>query len=140
MRLRLSLPRTAASVRVARQTVDRIFATFGVRSDCRQEIALAVSEACSNAVQHADSGPDYEIVVETEDAECVITVSDHSRTTGVPEPRAMPRPTATHGRGLAIMNLMMDGIDLQPRPAGGLSTRLFKTLRWNDGALGSLPP
>ena len=47
---------------------------------------------------------------------------------------------ATHGRGLAIMNLMMDGIDLQPQPAGGLSTRLFKTLRWNDGALGSLPP
>jgi serine/threonine-protein kinase RsbW len=39
------LPRTAESVAVARQSLDRIFAAYGVRPDCRHELELAVSEA-----------------------------------------------------------------------------------------------
>jgi serine/threonine-protein kinase RsbW len=140
MRMSLSLPRNAASVAVARQALDRIFAAFGVRTDCRQEIAMAVSEACSNAVQHAVGEPSYDLLVETEDGECVITVDDRSRASGVPAPRTMPRPTATAGRGLAIMSMTMDRVELDRAPTGGLSTRLVKRLRWNEGALGSLPP
>ena len=140
MRLSLSLPRTAASVAVARQTLDRIFAAFGVRTDCRQEIAMAVSEACTNAVRHAVGEPTYELLVHADDGECVITVDDRSRASVVPAPRTMPPPTATAGRGLAIMSLTMDSVELNQGPTGGLLTRLVKSLRWNEGALGSLPP
>jgi serine/threonine-protein kinase RsbW len=140
MRMVLSLPRNAASVPVAREALDRILATFGVRTDCRQAIAIAVSEACSNAVQHAAGEQTYDLLVETEDGECVITVNDKSRTTTVPGPPTMPQPTATAGRGLAIMSMTMDSVELHPAPTGGLSTRLFKRLRWNEGALGSMPP
>jgi serine/threonine-protein kinase RsbW len=140
MRMSLSLPRNAASVPVARQALDRMFAAFGVRTDCRQEIAMAVSEACSNAVRHAVGEPTYDLLVETEDGECVITVDDRSQASVVPAPRAMPRPTATAGRGLAIMSMTMDSVELDRTPTGGLLTRLVKRLRWNEGALGSLPP
>jgi serine/threonine-protein kinase RsbW len=117
-----------------------MFAAFGVRTDCRQEIAMAVSEACSNAVRHAVGEPTYDLLVETEDGECVITVDDRSQASVVPAPRAMPRPTATAGRGLAIMSMTMDSVELDRTPTGGLLTRLVKRLRWNEGALGSLPP
>jgi serine/threonine-protein kinase RsbW len=136
----LSLPRHATSVLVARQTLDRIFATFGVRADCRQEIAIAVSEACSNAVQHAVGESTYELAVETDNGDCVITVNDNSVGTAMPASPAMPHPTATAGRGLAFMNMMMDRVELNPGPTGGLSTRLFKRLQWDEGALGSMPP
>jgi serine/threonine-protein kinase RsbW len=124
MRMILSLPRTAASVAVARHTLDRIFGTFGVRTDCRQEIAIAVSEACSNAVQHAVGEPTYDLFVETEGDECVIMVDDRSSATDVPVPPDMPEATAVAGRGLAIMSMTMDRVELNPAPTGGLLTLL----------------
>jgi serine/threonine-protein kinase RsbW len=142
MRMSMSvfLPRNAASVAVARQALDRVLATFGVRTDCRQEIAMAVSEACSNAVQHAVGESTYELLVETDDDECVITVDDRSQTTQIPAAPAMPQPTATGGRGLAIMSLTMDSVELNAAPTGGLLTRLVKRLEWSEGALGRWSP
>jgi serine/threonine-protein kinase RsbW len=136
----LSLPRTAASVAVARHTLDRILGTFGVRIDCRQEIAIAVSEACSNAVQHAVGEPTYDVLIETEGDECVIMVDDRSSAADVPVPTNMPEATAIAGRGLAIMGMTMDRLELNPAPAGGLLTRFSKRLLWNEGAFGSMPP
>jgi serine/threonine-protein kinase RsbW len=136
MMMTLWLPRDARSVAVARQSLDSVLAAFGVRTDCRQEIAIAVSEACSNAVQHATGEPTYELRVEVDGSECVITVNDNGPHAAVVVPRAMPQPTATAGRGIAIMNMTMDRVDFRPGPTGGLSTRLYKGLLWNEGAFG----
>jgi serine/threonine-protein kinase RsbW len=65
MRLTLTLPRQTGSVAVTRQALGRILSALGVRADCRQDIELALSEACSNAVQHTHSGPAYEITAES---------------------------------------------------------------------------
>ena len=140
MRLCLTLPRHADSVVVARHSLGRVLAELGVRADCRQEIELALSEACSNAVQHAaDSEPVYKVTAEVDNGECVITVDD-TGSGDLPTETAMPAVTAASGRGLAIMRATMDGIHLRARPLGGLSVRLLKKLRWNPGALGALPP
>jgi serine/threonine-protein kinase RsbW len=145
MMIALWLPRTLESVAVARQTLDRLLSVFGVRSDCRGEIALAVTEACSNAVRHADGDEMYELAAESEDSECVITVNDSGP--GLPSPpgagqplAAMPPADASSGRGMALMRLMMDRLELRNRGDRGLSVRLCKRLRWTDGAVGSLPP
>src|ERR1700723_3347170 len=53
----LFLPRDAASVPVSRQVLDGCLETLGVTEDTRIDIALALSEACANVVQHARSGP-----------------------------------------------------------------------------------
>jgi serine/threonine-protein kinase RsbW len=133
-------------VAVARQALDRLLSAFGVRSDCREEIALAVTEACSNAVRHADGDEMYELAAESEDSECVITVTDSgpglpSPPSGaVPPPAAMPPADASSGRGMALMRLMTDRLELRHRGDGGLSVRLSKRLHWTDGAIGSLPP
>jgi serine/threonine-protein kinase RsbW len=138
VRLTLTLPRQAGSVAVARRVVGQILAALGVRTDCRQEIELAVSEACSNAVRHAHSGPAYEITAHLDNSDCVITINDNS-SSAAPTETAMPPASALAGRGLAIMRATMDGIELRPRPLGGLSVRMLKTLTWNAGALGGPP-
>jgi serine/threonine-protein kinase RsbW len=142
MRIRIAfwLPRTAESVSVARQSLDRIFVAFGVQRDCREEIALAVSEACSNAVRHA-TGPDtFELAAESEDSQCVITVNDDGPGLEADRAGSMPDPGSVNGRGMALMRIATDRVELRRRRSGGLSVRLFKKLRWTDGALGSLPP
>jgi serine/threonine-protein kinase RsbW len=133
------LPRTAASVAVARQTLEKIFTALGVRFDCRDEIALAVSEACSNAVRHGSGQPGYEIEAESEDSHCVITVNNDGSGLGESTPYAMPAADAVTGRGLAIMRITTDSVAFRRR-SGGLSVRLSKRLRWKDDAIGNLSP
>jgi serine/threonine-protein kinase RsbW len=150
MMIALWLPRTLESVAVARQTLDRLLSVFGVRSDCRDEIALAVTEACSNAVRHAAGEAMYELAAESEDSECVITISDGGPGLASAQPDTMPAvdmpavdmpaADAPSGRGMTLMRLMTDRLELRRREGGGLSVRLFKRLRWADGAVGSLPP
>jgi serine/threonine-protein kinase RsbW len=123
----------------ARQLLDRIFTTFGVRADCREEIAVAVSEACSNAVRHAEGPPNYELAAESDDSDCVITVNDDGPGT-VPKPEAMPAADAMSGRGIALIRVTTDDLELQRRGSGGLSVRMFKKLRWTDNAIGGKPP
>ncbi len=136
MRIAFWLPRTAESVAAARQILDRIFDTFGVEVDCRHEIALAVSEACSNAVRHA-TGPDgYVVAAESDDSEMTITVNDHGPGLSQAPPNAMPPSDAVNGRGMALMRITSDGVEMRRRRNGGLSVRLLKNLRWVDGALG----
>jgi len=141
MRIVFRLPRNASSVAVARQALDRVFTLFGVRPDCRDELALAVSEACSNAVRHATGEHDYELLAEAEDSRVVIEVRDGGP--GLPEDldtAGMPASDRLSGRGLALMRSSTDAIELLRRRTGGLSVQMSKRLTWEQGALGQAAP
>jgi serine/threonine-protein kinase RsbW len=140
MKIALWLPRTADSVSLARQVLDRIFASFGVRPDCREEIALAVSEACSNVVRHADGAAMYHLAAESTDRECTIVVDDDGPGLASPQSTEMPAVGTTGGRGFALMRTLSDRVEVRRRQGGGLSVRLFKNLRWRPGAPGAVVP
>ena len=70
----LELPRDAVSVPVSRQVLDSCLKTLGVTAGTRADIALAVSEACANVVQHAGPGEEYEVRVSAKDRRCTIEV------------------------------------------------------------------
>jgi serine/threonine-protein kinase RsbW len=70
----LCLPREAASVPVSRKVLDGCLATLGVTADTRTDIALALSEACANAVVHAGSDAEYGVTASARDGRCVIEV------------------------------------------------------------------
>ena len=63
IRLTLSLPRDRSTVPLTRRVLDAALGVFSVTRDCRDDIGLAVGEACANAVQHADLGADYQVTV-----------------------------------------------------------------------------
>jgi serine/threonine-protein kinase RsbW len=157
----LDLPRDAVSVPVSRQVLDSCLKTLGVRPDTRADIALALSEACANVIQHAGPGDEYEVQVSAKNCRCAIEVvnagsrdgepaSDGSGTTATledgrrpgeeqPDWFALPdqvSATAEHGRGLKIIDAVADNLQLTGNHRQGTTVHFEKTLEWLPGAAG----
>ena len=130
----LYLPRDAASVPVSRQVLDGCLETLGVTADTRTDIALALTESCANVIQHADPADEYEVQAKASKGRCVIEVvntahrdaagsgpgqlgrsrDDGGTDDGQPflPPTGPVSPTAEHGRGLQIIDAVVDNVRL----------------------------
>jgi serine/threonine-protein kinase RsbW len=141
IKLVLSLPREAVSVPVSRQVLDGCLETLGVTPDTRADIALALSEACANVVQHAGPGEEYEVQVRARDRRCVIeVVNAGTGTQEWPGSSALADgpvpPTAEHGRGLKIIDAVVDNLQLTSTGRRGTTVHFEKELEWVPGAAG----
>jgi len=148
----LYLPRDAASVPVGRQVLDGCLQTLGVTADTRSDIALALSEACANVIQHAGPGDEYEVTARTTDGRCIIEVvngchgaadGDHAAAgpdgdgAGITVPAdVLTHPTAEHGRGLKIMDAVVDDLRLTGNGREGTTVHMEKILDWVPDAAG----
>lgn len=138
IKLVLYLPREAVSVPVTRQVLDGCLQTLGVTPDTRADIALALGEACANVIQHAGPGEEYEVQVSARNRRCTIeVVNSGSRDT---EPVAVaddPVPaTAERGRGLKIIDAVVDNLQLTRNDRQGTTVHFEKTLELLPGAAG----
>lgn len=132
----LSLPRDAASVPVTRHVLDCCLGTLGVGSDTRADIALALSEACANVINHAGPGEEYEVTASTRDGRCVIEVADTGN--GAPSTGRRPKRAqlmSEHGRGLKIIDAVVDDMSLSGDGSAGTTVHFEKSLDWTPGAL-----
>jgi serine/threonine-protein kinase RsbW len=153
----LYLPPDAASVPVSRQVLDSCLRTLGVTPDTRADIALALSEACANVIQHAGPGEEYEVQVSAKNCRCAIEVVNTSSGDGGPAPDGNgtgpggsgrdradaiavpgdPVPhSAEHGRGLKIIDAVVDNLQLTGNERQGTIVHFEKTLEWLPGAAG----
>jgi len=157
----LHLPRDAASVPVSRRVLDGCMQTLGVAPDTRADIALALSEACANVVQHAGAGQEYQVRVNAKNGQCAIEVVNAGNWDGTPAPDAIrtgtgrdgrgpgrepadgvaltgePVPaTAEHGRGLKIIDAVADNLQLTGNERHGTTVHFEKTLQWLPEAPG----
>ena len=128
------LPKEALTVSLIRSVVKHALGTFGVTGDCVDDICLALSEACTNVVDHAVPDDEYEVRLQVDEARCAISV----RNTGEgfdAEALAdvMPDPHSPRGRGVAIMRAVMDQVDLSSEPAAGTIVHLTKVLTVEPG-------
>jgi serine/threonine-protein kinase RsbW len=130
----LFLPRDAASVPVSRQVLDGCLATLGVTPDTRNDLALALSEACANAIQHSSRGEEYEVTASARDGRCVIEVVNTGPVPAMPEATPAVPPTAEHGRGLKIMDAVVDNLRLTGNGRDGTTVHFEKALDWVPGA------
>jgi serine/threonine-protein kinase RsbW len=154
----LYLPRDAVSVPVSRQVLDSCLETLGVTPDTRADIALALSEACANVIQHAGPGEDYEVQVSAKNCRCAIEVvnagsrnrepvldsggaGDGRRADGEqPDGFALADDPLSaipeHGRGLKIIDAVADNLQLMGNQRQGTTVHFEKTLEWLPGAAG----
>ena len=140
IKLVLFLPRDAASVPVTRQILDNCLDTLGVVADIRTDIALALTEACANVVQHAGPGDEYEVKARALNGRCIIEVENTSSAplALVPNDQPVP-PLAEHGRGLSIIDAVADNLQLTGNGTRGVTTVHFeKALGYLPGAPGRL--
>jgi serine/threonine-protein kinase RsbW len=158
----LHLPRDAVSVPVSRQVLDSCLETLGVTPDTRADIALALSEACANVIQHAGPGEEYVVRVSTGNCRCAIeVVNTGSQDGGLLAPDGIgvvaikdgrgpgeARPgrfavaddpvaaMAESGRGLQIIDAVVDNLQLTGDERRGTTLHFEKKLEWLPGAPG----
>jgi serine/threonine-protein kinase RsbW len=136
MRLALSLPRDRSTVPLTRRVLDSALTVLGITRDCRDDISLAIGEACANAVEHALEGNEYEVTVTINEDKCVIDVIDDG--TGV-DPNSLPNqvsPEEEAGRGLRIIRALADAVEVRRRQPRGASLRIVKLLTRSAKAFG----
>lgn len=136
IRLTLGLPRDEFSIPVVRRILSSSMTALGVDQSCIDEVALAISEACTNVLEHAaDDGASYEVVVGIAGDRCVIEVID---TGGGFDPTSSGLVTAEvsaeQGRGIHLMRQMVDRVHFDSRPERGTVVHLEKQLHWAAGA------
>ena len=142
VQLALSLPREEISVPLARHVMSAALDTARVEPDCVQEVEVALSEACTNAVKHAVDGVSYDVMVYISDAHVSIEVVDSGSGVG-------PHHVSTNGngrwdengRGIKLIKALSDLAIFDSVEGEGGSVQLTKRLRWIDGAQrpGSVP-
>jgi serine/threonine-protein kinase RsbW len=135
VQLALSLPREEISVPLTRHVVTAALNTAGVEPTCVDEVEVALSEACTNAVKHAVDGVSYEVIVGISDKQVTIDVVDsgsgfgqrHESTNG------LDHHWAENGRGLKLINALTDLAIFDSVDGEGGAVHLTKQLRWLDG-------
>jgi len=115
----LEIPADLARLRDAREWASQIAQEFGLgEEDCFQ-VKLAASEAVTNAIVHgSSSGRDFVRLAARGDADMLVfEVSDRGRENPVAE---APERLAEGGRGLQLVSMVMDDVQLERRAGGGL--------------------
>jgi serine/threonine-protein kinase RsbW len=134
--LALTLPRDEQTVPVARHIVRNAMQQVQVEKSCIYDMELALSEACTNVLLHSGPGDQYLVRVDLEDGLGVIRVIDvgHGFDSGRLQAEGA-RPEAERGRGLGLMQALVDRVDFTSRPEAGTIVTLEKVLTYADDAV-----
>ena len=106
-------------------------------AECVHDVELAVTEACTNVLKHADgTGDDYEVTIEVTERECVIRVIDSGSGFEHEElGRELAHGSAESGRGIHIMSSLVDTVRFESRPSRGMVVQLHKSLETTAGSI-----
>jgi anti-sigma regulatory factor (Ser/Thr protein kinase) len=139
MRLELTvvLPHERRSVPIARHIIRAAMADLGVSSSCVYDIEVALSEACTNVVQHAGVKDQYEVRLNVDDDRCVLRVVDIGESPSrLRVPSVPPAAEVEHGRGLLLMRTLVDTVGFDSFPEQGTVVSLEKQLVYGEAAGG----
>lgn len=100
-------------VRFARRDLRRWLEAAGLRAEVVEEIELACSEACANAVEHPQQARRQLVEIEAhlEASEVQLRVRDYGSWKET-------RQSELRGRGLSMIGELMDSVDVARRPDG----------------------
>jgi serine/threonine-protein kinase RsbW len=113
LELTVSLPHEGRSVPVARHIIRAAMGNLGITPSCVHDIEVALSEACTNVLQHAGASDEYEVRLQVDGERCVLRVVDVGDQAGrlhVDLPIDPPGAEVEHGRGLVLMHALVDRV------------------------------
>ncbi|HJW36595.1 MAG TPA: ATP-binding protein [Actinomycetes bacterium] len=134
--LSLTLPRDKQTVPVARHIVRNAMEQVGVEETCIDDVELALSEACTNVLLHSGPGDQFVVRLDLEDRLGVLRIIDVGH--GFDSAKAQATDDlveAVRGRGLGVMQAVVDRVDLTSRPEAGTIVTLEKVLTYSEEAL-----
>jgi len=129
----LLLPRDEQTVPVSRHIAANAMAEIGVAEDSTHDIAVALTEACTNVLKHSGPGDEYEVSLEVDEDQCVIRVVDTGRGFDAASlDFGHARNSAEQGRGIELMRTLVDQVRFISKPEAGTIVHLEKTLEFDD--------
>jgi serine/threonine-protein kinase RsbW len=131
----LSLPRERESVSAVRRIVAGAMAEVGVESSCAADVELALSEGCANVVRHATSSDRYRVTFQLDHQAARVTIADSGRGFVPRGTRRMASALSEGGRGLALMEMLMDETDLRVEEGRGTEVSLTKHIVLDETSL-----
>lgn len=137
LNLSLCLPTDERSVPVVRHICSFSLNEVGVSEVCQSDISIALTEACTNVLDHAtQDGEAYEVHISIDDERCIIRVKDGGIGFDV-EAREEAREgeveiTAESGRGLDLIRALVDRVKFISKPEEGVIVHLEKELEFDE--------
>ncbi|MEU4566673.1 ATP-binding protein [Micromonospora sp. NPDC023956] len=105
----LSLPRQPSSVTRARHVLTTLLSLTEADEETRGQLAVLITEACANAVVHADSDSAVDIAITIDDHVCLLEVGNRGSTpNGGGLEANLPDPLTVGGRGLPLIAALAD--------------------------------
>ena len=137
--LSVALPQDAASIPLVRHVCQQALVDLGCMRGCIDAVALAVTEACANVVQHAGMHDSYTVTVSISSTVCEMRVIDSAGTFVAAEADASIRARRENvmsesGRGLEIIRAMTDHLWLESTPEVGTLVHMIKHLEFEQHA------
>jgi serine/threonine-protein kinase RsbW len=122
----VELPPQLWTLAESRRFVSELLVRAAVPQTVHDELAVAVTEACSNVVRHAPDGGAYRLTVDINDDRCLIEVQDGG--SGLdPNAPANGSPDRDGGRGLVLMRALVDEVRFERRQPG-FAVTMIKSL------------
>ena len=126
------LPVDTGSVPFIRGLCRQALVHLRIERSVIDEIALALTEACANVVQHAGEQAAYEVEVAIDDRLCQISVVDGGNGFAFESlPAQDERSPLDDGRGLLLMQALVDRLDFRHESDGRHRVTLEKRLTPN---------
>jgi serine/threonine-protein kinase RsbW len=141
----LTLPRDEVTVPVARHLCDMTMQELGVSAQCRADVALALTEACTNVVEHSSADHPYAVNITLDERRCSIRVMGGDSSVDLTElersdgariqagGKGRPGVDAERGRGVDLMHRLVDRVAFTTEPEEGVIVHLQKDLDFEDG-------
>ena len=125
----LSLPRQPSSVTRARQMLTTLLGLTDAGDEARGHLAVLISEACANAVVHAEPDSTVDVTILIDDHDCVIEVGNRGSTPdGAGLTADLPGPLTVGGRGLPLIAALADTAAFLQEQPGRVRLRMTKHL------------
>jgi serine/threonine-protein kinase RsbW len=132
----LCLPSEGSSVPIVRHICGDALRTLGVEDECIDAIELAVTEACTNVLDHASGRQEeYEVTFSLEDDKVVIKVTDEGHGFDHVSPRPDTLPSDESGRGILLMTALVDDLRFVSKQDEGTIVHLEKMLELKEGSI-----
>jgi serine/threonine-protein kinase RsbW len=125
----MSLPRRSSSVTHARRVLATLLSLTDADEEIRGHLAVLISEACANAVVHAEAASTVDVAIDIDDHECVVAVGNRgSSPDGAGLRAGLPDPLTVGGRGLPLIAALADTATFTPGEPGQVMLRITKRL------------
>jgi serine/threonine-protein kinase RsbW len=128
--VRLEIPPRTPYVGVVRLAIVSLARAAGLDEEKVDDIKIAVSEACANAVlSNEETGSDAPVAVtwEEDGSSVRIEVADRGPTVDTSEEESVDTQgfSTRAVMSFALLKSLVDGCEFEPRDGGGMTTRLL---------------